>query len=369
MLRLRAMRDPYEVLGLDPRADDSEIKTAFRRLAAQHHPDRNPEDPGAHDRFKEINQAHQILSDPQKRAAYDRYGAGAFTPGAAGRGPGFPDFASFDVLFGDILGALGIRPADRGDVRVRLKLTFAEAALGCTKEVVFERVEVCDACRGSGAEPGADVSQCPACRGRGRVRGQHALFPLPTERQCSRCHGTGRVAASSCRSCRGKGARARQHREMVDIPAGIESGSSKVVEHAGNVVRAGRLAGDLEVIVEVQEHPFFRRDGDDIVCRMPISFTQASLGGELDVPTLQGSVKLRVPPGTQSAQVLRLRGKGVPHRLRPGRGDLRVEVLVEIPEQLSDRARQLIRELGEELGEELHPQQKKLFERIKAWFA
>jgi molecular chaperone DnaJ len=363
------MRDPYEVLGLDRTATEADIKAAFRKLAARHHPDRNPDDPGAQERFKEVNQAHQILSDPQKRAAFDRYGASAFNAGAAGpANVGFVDFAGFDGIFGDILGAFGIRGGDRGHIKTQLRITFEEAALGCEKEVTYERVVVCDRCRGATSEPGTTANTCPSCAGRGRVRTQHGLFPLPVEQFCGRCHGTGRVAATPCRGCKGRGRRQEAHRITVEIPAGIEAGASKVVERAGSVVRQDRPPGDLEVVVDVGAHPVFRRTGDDIVCPLSLSFARAALGAEVEVPTLEGPARLKVPPGTQTGQLLRLKNKGVPHRMRPGRGDQLVEVRVAVPTALSERARTLIRELGNELGEEVGTDEPGLMDRLKGWF-
>lgn len=363
------MRDPYVVLGVERGASEADIRAAFKRLAVKHHPDRNPDDPQAPERFKEINQAHQILTDPQKRAAYDRFGEAAFRPGGVGSGGvSFVDLGGFDGIFGDILEAFGIRSGERGTVRQTLELSFEEAARGCDKEVRYEVVDVCDDCRGSGAEAGSSVSTCLACSGRGKVRFQQALFPIAVERPCSRCRGTGRIPSTPCKHCSGAGLTKKTRTAEITIPAGIEAGSSRIVEGAGNRPRADRPAGDLEVTIQVAEHPFFRRDGDNVVCSVPVSFAVAALGGEIEVPTLEGRVKMRVPPATQPGSVLRIKGKGMPHRIRGGLGDQLVEVSVEIPTRLSTRAQELIEQLGHELGEDVQPQQKTFVEKLKDLF-
>jgi molecular chaperone DnaJ len=364
----RKVRDPYEVLGVGRDASEADVKTAFRRLAAQHHPDKNQGDPAAQQRFTEINLAHQILSDPDKRSAYDRYGPAAFQAGGRGGVGDVVDFGGFDEIFGDILGAFGFRGGDRGDIRMPLSVTFEEAALGTSKEVRYRRADTCKTCDGRGGEPGTRVETCSACGGRGRVRFQQALFPLAVERACSRCKGSGSIPITPCRTCGGKGLTTSERVLKVDVPAGIEHGATRVVEQGGHRTKPERAAGNLELLVEVAPHPFFRRSGDDIVCSVPITFVQAALGGEIDVPTLEGKIKLRVPPSTQPGQVLRVRSKGVEHRLRSGRGDQLVEVTVEIPARITPRARELIEELGRELGEDVQPQQQGFLEKLRGLF-
>ncbi len=359
------MRDPYEVLGIGRGASEAEVKTAFRRLAAQHHPDKNQGDPAAQQRFTEINLAHQILSDTDKRSAYDRYGPSAFQAGGRGSVGDVADFGGLDEIFGDLLGVFGFRGGDRGDLRMPLGLTFEEAAKGCVKEVRYQRADSCGHCGGRGAEPDTRVETCSACAGKGRVRFQQALFPLSAERTCSRCRGCGSLPTTPCRSCGGKGLLSADRVLKVDIPAGIEHGATRVVDQAGHRVRPERAPGSLELLVEVAAHPFFRRAGDDVVCKVPISFVQAALGGETDIPTLEGKVKLRIPPSTQPGQVLRIRGKGIEHRLRSGRGDQLVEVTVEVPSRLSPRAHELIEELGKELGEDVQPQQQSFLDKLR----
>ncbi|HZF53670.1 MAG TPA: molecular chaperone DnaJ [Polyangiaceae bacterium] len=371
------MRNPYDVLGVDHSATQEEIKGAFRKLAGQHHPDKNPGDPSAHQRFKEINAAYQILSDPQKRAAFDRYGAAAFGgAGGAGGAAGGPfpgvniDFSEIhiDGLFGDLLGALGIKVGNNGALQKEVRISFEEAAFGCKKDVTYERVETCGDCSGNGSAPGSLPDRCNVCQGRGRVRVQQGVFPIALERPCSRCNGTGRTVTNPCATCRGAGLVTRPRTIEVTIPAGVENGATRLVERGGNVIRPDRSPGDLELTIRVSPHELFRRVGDDIVCSMPISFAQASLGGEIEIPTLEGRGRLRVPPGTQPGTVLRVRGKGIPRRVMGGRGDQLVEVTVEVPTQLTDRQKELIAELAEALGENVQPQQATFMEKLKSLF-
>lgn len=362
------VRDPYDVLGVDRGATQADIRSAFRRLASEHHPDKNQNDPNAQQRFTEINAAYQILSDDQRRAAFDRFGPAAFERG--GSGPDFVDLGSLglDGLFGDLLGALGIRTGDRGDMRQKLSLTFEEAVLGCTKEVSYQRLDRCERCSGQGGEPGSRVDSCRACGGRGKVRFQQGVLPLAIERPCSSCRGSGRIPTVPCTECAGRGLSKTSRTLEVTIPAGIEHGATRLIEGAGNRARPEKPAGDLELEIQVQPHPFFRREGDDIVCSVPVTFAVAALGGEVNVPSLAGKLKIRVPPSTQPGSVLRIKGKGAPHRYRAGRGDQLIEIAVEVPTKLSPRAEELIQELGRELGEDVQPQQRTFVEKLKSLF-
>lgn len=370
------VRDPYDILGVDRSATQDEIKSAFRKLAGQHHPDKNPGDDGAHQRFKELNAAYQILSDPQKRAAFDRYGAAAMG-GAAQGAPGAPfggvpfDMADLNIdgIFGDLLGALGIKVGERGVLQKEIRISFEEAAAGCVKEVKYERVEACTDCAGSGAAPGSTTERCSACNGRGRVRFQQGVFPIAIERPCSRCRGTGRTVVNPCKTCQGAGLVGNRTRTIeVTIPPGVENGTTRVVERGGNAIRADRPPGDLELTIRVTPHEFFRRAGDDIVCALPISFAQAALGSEIEIPTLEGKGRMRIPPGTQPGTILRVKGKGIPRRMAGGRGDQLVEVTVEVPTQLTSSQKELIAKLAVDLGESVQPQQASFMEKLRALF-
>jgi molecular chaperone DnaJ len=370
-----AQRDHYEVLGVSRGATPDEIKAAFRKLAQQHHPDKNPDDPKAAVRFKEINGSYQVLSDPQRRAMYDRFGHRAEDPGSpfATNGPfagGVVDISDLNIdgFLGDLLGVFGVGRGDRGDVKRELEITFEEAAFGCEKELVYDRVIACTECRATGSAAGSVPERCGACNGRGRVRFQQGLLPIAVERTCSRCRGTGRIVKVPCTTCHGSGLVTNNNRLTVTIPAGVEPGATRIVSGAGNKPRPDRAPGDLEITIQVKAHTFFKRSADDVLCQVPVTFVQAALGGEIEVPTLDGKGKLRVPPGTQPGTVLRIKGKGIPRRAGIGRGDQRVEVSVEVPTELTSRQRQLLEELARELGEDVQPQRRTFMEKLKDLF-
>jgi len=370
----RTVKDPYDVLRVGRSASPDEIKTAFRKLAALHHPDKNPGDDSAPQRFKEINAAHQILSDSKKRALYDRFGAAGLGAARAG-GPGGPlggmpidlNDIHIDGIFGDLLDALGIRIGERGDIQAEVQLSFNEAAFGCEKEVSYQRVEECGRCGGSGAERGSKLGECTACAGRGRVRYQQGVFPIAVERTCSRCQGKGKVVLIPCEDCRGVGLKTQKSEVTVTIPPGTEDAATRKVAGRGNVV-LGRKPGDLKIMVRVTPHEFFRRSGDNVVCSLPITFAQAALGDEIEIPTLDGKGMMRIPAGTQPGTVLRVRGKGVPKRVMGGRGDQLVEVQVEIPTDLNERQKALVLTLADELGESVQPQRLTFVEKLRELF-
>jgi molecular chaperone DnaJ len=370
-----SQRDHYQVLGVRRDAPPDEIKSAFRRLAAQYHPDRNQNDPTAHERFKEINLAYQVLSDQSRRTMYDRFGHRAEAPGSpfASGGPfagGFVDISdiAIDGILGDLLGVFGVGKGDKGDIKRDLEISFEEAAGGCEKSMRYDHVVACGECTGTGAAPGTVPDACSACGGRGKVRLQQGIFPIAVERSCSRCNGTGRTVRHACVSCRGAGLVSSTDSLRVTIPAGVIAGETKLVAAAGNRTRPDRAPGDLEIAIKIAEHPFFRRENDDVLCSVPITFVQATLGAEVEVPTLDGRGKVRVPPGTQPGSVLRIKGRGIPHRSGLGRGDQRVEVAIEVPTKLTDRQRQMIENLGRELGEDVQPVQATFMDRLRDLF-
>ncbi len=368
-------RDYYDVLGVQRNASLEEIKRAYRKLAIRYHPDRNPDDPEAEARFKEATEAFSVLSDPHKRARYDQFGHAAFDRGAGGGpGPGGfdpSDFAPFlevfETLFGEVFGTR--RPRARGrDVHVELRLTFEEAALGTQRTLTVPRAERCEACGGTGARPGSVVRRCGACGGRGAVRRGGGLFATP--QPCPACHGRGERPADPCSTCEGRGT-VRAEREMaIQIPPGVADGAVRTVRGGGEEGPGG--AGDLHIEVRVERHPLFERDGDDVRCTVPVSFPQAALGATVEVPTLEGKVKLKVPAGTQPGTVLRLRGKGVPRFGGGGRGDQLVTIQVEVPRKLTRKQRGLLEQLATEMDGEPsgrhQPERRRFLDRLKELF-
>jgi molecular chaperone DnaJ len=347
-------RDYYEILGIDRNATDDEIKKAFRKLAFKYHPDHNHGD-RATDRFKEINEAYEVLSDPDKRAAYNRFGHDG-AEGLFGRGfEGF-DFGGFgdifDAFFGGATTATRQAPQRGTDLHYRLTITFEEAVFGCEKEINISRTENCSLCQGVGSKPGSQPSRCPNCNGTGQVRRvQQTIFGRFTNTTtCRQCHGEGRIITEPCPQCRGTGREKRQRRILVRIPAGIDNDSQIRLSGEGEAGLRGGSPGNLYATLSVPPHEFFIRDGDNIVYELPINFAQAALGAEVEVPTLDGKIKLKLSAGSQAGKIFRLKGKGVPHLRRSGRGDQLVTLLVVTPESLNKRQRQLFEELANSLG-------------------
>ncbi|HEX3661273.1 MAG TPA: molecular chaperone DnaJ [Acidobacteriaceae bacterium] len=367
--------DYYEVLGVSRTATDPELKAAYRKLALQHHPDRNPGDADAEERFKSCSEAYQVLSDPQKRAAYDRYGHAGV--GASGGFDGNP-FGGQDIgdIFGDLFGEMfnmggSSRRASRvqkgRDVRHDVTLEFEEAVFGKETKVSIRRMEACADCRGTGTATGRGPTPCAHCQGRGQVRYQQGFFSIA--RTCSACGGTGTVITDPCSTCRGEGRVERQHDISVSIPAGVEDGTRIRYQGEGDTGRFGGPAGDLYIVLKVRNHKFFDREGNDLHCVVPISFPQAALGAEISLTTLDGVTKLKVPEGTQSGQEFRIRGKGVPHLNEYGRGDLIAQVVVRTPAKLTKAQKELLRELSETVTVENTPASRGIFEKVKEIFS
>ena len=369
--------DYYEVLQVSKTASDGELKTAYRKLAMQYHPDRNPDNPAAEAKFKECSEAYSILSDGEKRAAYDRYGHAAFQGGGPGAG-GSPFQGGFQGdmgdIFGDIFGEMfnvgGNRRASRvqrgRDLRYDMSLEFEQAVFGVEKEITIRRAEVCDDCRGSGAAKGKQAATCPQCKGSGQMRFQQGFFSVA--RTCTQCNGTGTIVTDPCRKCGGQTTVEREHKLLVKVPAGVEQDTRIRYSGEGEAGRFGGPAGDLYVVLSVKKHAFFERDGDDLHCSMPISFPQAALGTELEIETLEGPETIKVPEGVQSGREFRLRGKGVPHLNERGKGDLIVEIRVATPTKLTREQRELIKQLSATMVVENAPQSRGLFEKVKEMF-
>jgi molecular chaperone DnaJ len=360
-------RDYYEVLSVRRDATAEEIKRAYRKLAIQFHPDRNPDDPTSEDRFKEASEAYAILSDPEKRARYDRMGHAAFQ--SAGHGGFDPaDFGAVADILEGLLGEMFRGRRRRGrtgrDLTYDLSIAFREAALGTEKTIQITRMGRCGDCEGTGAAPGSQVTECPACRGRGEARYQRGFFAA--SRVCGTCGGSGKRVEQPCAGCRGKGVRSTTDDLLVRIPGGVEDGAVRTLRGAGEMGPGG--AGDLHITIRVEPHPLFTRQGADVLCTVPLSFPQAALGAQVDVPTLQGKVKMKVPAGTQSGRVFRLRGKGIDAFGGAGKGDQLVTVMVEVPERVTRKQRRLLEELAQEMGVDTHPQQQGFLEKLKSLF-
>ncbi|MFC4486989.1 molecular chaperone DnaJ [Tepidiphilus baoligensis] len=367
-------KDYYAILEVSREATAAEIKKAYRRLAMKYHPDRNPGDKAAEEKFKEIQRAYDVLSDEQKRAAYDRYGHAGVDGAAAGAGAaGFDDFAeAFSDIFGDLFGGSrrGRSQVYRGaDLRYQLEISLEEAAHGTTKTIRIPTAETCDTCHGTGARPGTQPRVCPTCGGIGQVRMQQGFFSI--QQTCPECHGSGSIVADPCPDCGGAGRVRRTRTLEVKIPAGIDTGMRLRQSGYGEAGINGGPPGDLYVEIRIKPHPIFQRDGDDLHCEMPISITTAALGGEIDVPTLDGIAKLRIPPGTQTGKVFRLRGKGIRNVRNQGVGDLLCHVVVETPVNLTERQKELLREFEEiahENAERNNPRSKSWFDRMREFF-
>jgi molecular chaperone DnaJ len=378
-------RDYYEVLGVSRTAVDVEIKSAYRKLALKYHPDRNPGNKDAEEKFKEAAEAYAVLADTDKRAAYDRFGHAGVSAGVGAGGFDPSTFAGFEDIFGnlgdlfgfgDIFGGGRRRggPQRGADLRYDLEISFEEAAKGTETTVQIPRQEKCDTCHGSGAAPGTSPVACPQCRGRGQIRYQQGFFTVA--QTCPQCRGAGQIISKPCVTCHGTGQQTEQRRLTVKIPAGIATGQRLRLRGEGEAGVAGGPPGNLDVVVHVQEHPFFRRDGDDLYCEIPVSFPTLALGGDIRVPTLDGEQTLHIAEGTESGSVLRLRGKGMPNISGRGHGDLHVIVQVMTPRKLTKEQKKLLDQLAATLpAQQLEPKGREdttdrtVFERVKDIFS
>ena len=375
---MNGKRDYYEVLGVSRNASDQEIKSAYRKLALQYHPDRNPGSHEAEEKFKEAAEAYSILSDAQKRANYDRFGHAGVGGGAGGFGGFDPNvFSDFSDILGDIFGfgdlfgggRRGGSRAQRGaDLRYDLDLSFEEAAFGTTTKIKVPRHETCAECSGSGAQKGSGPATCPTCNGYGQVRFQQGFFSIT--RTCSHCHGSGQIVKNRCTVCHGEGRIVREKTLEIKIPPGVDSDSKLRISGEGDAGGKGGPAGDLYVVLNVHEHEFFERREHDLYCHIPISFAQAALGAQIKVPTLEGEEeKLTVPQGTQSGSTFRVKGRGVSKRGGSARGDLFVTLDVVVPTKLNREQKDLLTKLASTLETENKPIQKKILERVKEIFS
>jgi molecular chaperone DnaJ len=385
-------RDYYEVLGVEKGVTADDLKKAYRKLAIKFHPDKNPGDKAAEEKFKELGEAYEALSDPQKRAAYDQFGHAAFDPrqragggGGGGRGGGFHDPSDifeqvfggrggggaesiFDAFFG---GGNGERRnpggAERGsDLRYDLEISFMEAALGCEKEVTVTKGDTCDACDGAGAEKGSGQKNCPTCNGRGQVISNRGIFSI--QQTCPRCEGRGKIVEKPCKSCNGAGRKDKTSTIKLKIPAGVDTGARLRSSGNGEGGLRGGPPGDLYVVLDVKDHEIFQRDGDDLHCEVPVRFVVAALGGEVEVPTLAGAAQIKIPAGTQTGSTFRLKGKGVKNVQGYGNGDLLVRVKVEVPQKLDAQQKAKLEEFAALCGAEVNPESAGFFEKVKRLF-
>jgi molecular chaperone DnaJ len=379
-----AKRDYYHVLGVERSATPEEIKKSYRKLAVKFHPDKNPGDHTAEEKFKELGEAYEVLSSPDKRAAYDRYGHQAFSQGGMGGGGGMHDpfevfrevFGGgrngggiFDGIFGEAFSGESGERGGRGrgsDLRYDMRITFQEAARGVEKEIEIAKLQSCDTCHGSGAEPGSKVTTCPTCGGHGQVAVTRGFFNIA--QTCPKCRGAGQVIEKPCHTCRGEGRVEKNSKIKIKIPAGVEDGTRLRSSGQGEGGVRGGAAGDLYVVLHVEPHELFQREGTDLFCNVPISFARAALGGEIKVPTLEGSAILKIPAGTPSNKVFRLRGKGMPEVHGRGVGDLHVKIYVEVPTRLSPEQKSRLEAFAESCDEDTHPEENSFFRKAKDFF-
>lgn len=373
-------RDYYEVLGVSRGASEDEIKKAYKKMARKYHPDLNPGDKTAEEKFKEVNEAYEVLSDADKKARYDQYGHAGVDPnfGAGGFGGGFDgsfDFGDLGDIFGSFFGGgfgggrrTNPNAPQRGEsIRMSIAISFEEAAFGCEKAVTVERYETCDTCHGNGCAPGTSPEVCPDCHGTGtvQVRRETPMGVFATSSPCPKCGGKGRIIHQPCKDCRGSGMVRKKKTIQASIPAGIDNGQTISIRGQGNAGKNGGPAGDLLITITVRPHELFRREGTSVLCEAPITFTQAVLGAELEIPTIDGKVKYTLPEGTQSGTTFRLKGKGIPSINGRGRGDQYVTVYIETPKNLNKEQKEALKKFAETMGESNYEEQKKFFKKFK----
>ena len=373
-------RDYYEVLGVEKNASAEEIKKNYRKLAMKYHPDRNPGDKSAEEKFKEINEAYEVLSTPEKKSLYDQYGFAGVDPnfnpnagaGFGGFGGGFGGFGDLGDIFGDFFGggasssARRSGPAKGQNVVSEIEISFEDAAFGCEREITYSRVETCNTCHGTGAKEGSQPETCTYCGGRGTVRTQQNFMgmTMQSSQPCPKCGGAGTIIKDPCTVCKGKGKVRRTKTIKVKVPAGIDDGQSFRVRGEGSAGSHGGENGDLLVTVAVRKHAIFTREGANVLCQMPVSFTQAALGASIEVPTLDGKVRYQIPEGTQTGTTFRLRGKGIPYVGYKTRGDQFVTVVVETPTKLNREQKELLKKLESSIGDEAQPKRKSFFDKL-----
>jgi molecular chaperone DnaJ len=380
---MSAERDYYEILGVARDADAAAIKSAFRKLAMKLHPDQNPGCKVSEEKFKEIGEAYSVLSDPQKRAAYDRYGRAAFQGSGAGAGPfgpgsaGFNDFSDlFSEIFGGGFEEMFTRGGGRGprngpergaDLRYDVEITLEQAFRGSEREIRVPRAQACEPCGGTGSEGKAPLETCPTCQGAGQVRASQGMFRIV--RTCPACHGRGQAIKNPCRSCGGRGLKQNERTLSVKIPAGVEDGTRIRLAGEGDMGMRSGPPGDLYLFLSVKPHPLFERDGADLYCRAPAPMCKAALGGEMEIPTIEGErAKITIPAGAQTGRRFRVKGKGMTHLRGKDRGDLHVELLVETPVNLTAKQKKLLEEFSKDCTEEAHPQTQGFFDSVKHFF-
>lgn len=371
-------QDYYEVLGVNKSASDNEIKKAYRVLAKKYHPDINPGDKAAEAKFKEINEAYEVLSDSQKRAKYDQYGHAGVDPngfGGSGGFGGFEDFGGIGDIFETFFGNMGFGGTSRkkggpqkgADLKTYVEISFEEAAFGVEKEISINRLEMCEECQGTGAKKGTQPVTCSVCKGSGQVQ-YHQNTPFGqfvNIKTCDNCHGEGKVITNPCPKCQGRGKYNKSRKIKVNIPAGIDDEQIISLRGEGNPGTKGGVPGDLYIVVSVKSHPIFNRDGFNVMCEIPITFTQAALGAEIEIPTLDGKAKFSIPEGTQTGTLFKLKNKGIQNLRGNGRGDQYVKVNIEVPKSLTDKQKELLKEFAELMGEDSYTMRKSFFDKMK----